>query len=305
MAENSGIEWTDHTFNPWWGCTKISPACDNCYAEALDKRTGGEHWGPKAERRRTSKSNWAQPLKWNKQAQEQGVRVRVFCASMADVFDNQVPDEWRDDLWELIFACKNIDWLLLTKRPQNIEKMLPNYWGDLGAPNVWLGTTVEDQKAAAQNIPHLLDVPARVHFLSCEPLLGPIEIPNYLNRLKDGYTSLDWVICGGESGPNARPMHPDWARDLRDQCQSAGVPFFFKQWGEWAPGECAKRLPTRTEKTATFWNGTWDFGSLTPKQSEEMHRDDAPDLYRLGKKNASRTIDGETWDQFPKEKVAA
>lgn len=245
MAENSGIEWTTHTFNPWAGCTKVSPACDHCYAESWAKRSGHVEWGPKGNRRRTK--TWGNPVKWNRQAGETGERPRVFCASLADVFDNHrsILPEWRRDLWRLIRETPNLDWLLLTKRPQNIEKMLPDDWSD-GYPNVWLGTTVENQTEADRRIPHLLSVPAVIHFLSMEPLLGPVDIGIGLGCTCDSeercfgtcpyYRSgvnprqLSWVIVGGESGHQHRPTDPDWFRGLRDQCSAAGVPFLFKQW---------------------------------------------------------------------------
>lgn len=251
MAENSNIEWTDHTFNPWMGCTKVSPACDNCYAERDTARFKQVEWGPHAPRKRTSPANWKKPLAWNRKAEKLGVRFKVFCASLADVFDNHrsISPAWRQDLWELIEATPNLDWLLLTKRPQNIAKYIPSWWLNEGCPdNVWLGTTAENQEEADRRIPHLLGIPAKVHFLSCEPLLGPIDLISIhvdgirLNSLvgwMEGHgtvwNALKWIICGGESGPNARPMHPDWARSLRDQCARAGVPFLFKQWGEYRP----------------------------------------------------------------------
>jgi protein gp37 len=226
MAETT-IEWADFTFNPWTGCTKVSPGCDHCYAEGWAKRSGHVEWGPHAARRRTAAATWQAPLKWNLAAAQAGRRARVFCASLADVFDNHpsILSEWRADLWALIAATPNLDWLLLTKRTQNIEMRLPLMWRD-GWPNVWLGTTVENQTEANRRILHLLDTPARVRFLSCEPLI---------ERVTPNLDGIHWVICGGESGPGARPMHPDWARSLRDQCQAAGVAYFFKQWGEWAP----------------------------------------------------------------------
>lgn len=277
MAEKTGIEWTDSTFNPWWGCTKISPACDHCYAADLDKRTGGDHWG-NVPRRRTSAQNWNEPRRWQKAApafqEAHGRRRRVFCASMADVFDNQVDSAWRDDLWALIRECPDLDWLLLTKRPQNIARMLPAYWDEIKG-SVWLGTTVEDQLRADLNIPHLLKHDCAVRFLSCEPMVGAID----LTAIDDGVAhrevpreewgpldnddsppslwwdalsgertimhggsggdwsrrdrSIDWVIAGGESGPQARVADPVWFRSLRDQCLDAGVPFLFKQWGNW------------------------------------------------------------------------
>lgn len=256
MGENTAIEWCDHSWNPWSGCTRVSAACDHCYAEAMAKRaprTFGS-WVPGGARKRTSEANWREPLRWNRAAEKVGGRFRVFCASMADVFDNQVYPAWRCDLWDLIWETAHLDWLLLTKRPQNIAKMLPVKaqgaladWGR-GWPNVWLGTTVENQAEADRRIPHLLSVPAHVHFVSCEPLLGPLDIRRHLIGHEDhggtgqciGWTPpIDWVICGGESGPRARPMHPDWARSLRDQCQAAGAPFFMKQMG----GPVKPRMP--------------------------------------------------------------
>src|SRR6185437_13012780 len=209
MAENSRIEWCDHTFNPWLGCTKVSPACDNCYAESWAKRTGQAHlWN--GERRRTSEANWRQPLKWNREAEASGIRRKVFCASLADVFDNQVPEKWRADMWATITITPNLDWLLLTKRPQNIPKMLPIMWGD-GWPNVWLGTTAENQEEADRRIPHLLKVPARVHFLSCEPLLGPVNLDGWL----PGETSCQ-SCDDGEGTAAARCTRADIPRD--EQC---------------------------------------------------------------------------------------
>lgn len=234
MGENSTIEWTDHTFNAWVGCTKISPACDHCYAESCAKRTGAAAlWQGK--RRRTSEVNWRGLLRWNRDAERAGVRRRVFCASLADVFDNQVLSEWRRELWELIRVTPHLDWQLLSKRPQNIGKMLPESWGD-GWPNVWLGTMVANQDEADRNVPALLSVPAARRFLSCEPLLGPTSLVKWhgfhRGTAPAWQPTIDWVIVGGESGPGARPTHPDWVRDLRDQCAGAGVAFFFKQWGE-------------------------------------------------------------------------
>lgn len=224
MAENSGIEWTDHTFNPWIGCTKVSAACDFCYAEAWDARRlqgGPSRWGPRAVRTRTK--TWGNPVKWQRKARAEGRRYRVFCASLADVFDNHktILQEWRTDLWRLISDCPDLDFLMLTKRPQNIRRFLPDDWGD-GYANVWLGATVESQKEA-DRLSALVDVPAVVHFLSMEPLLGPVDLSAHIDR-------LEWVITGGENGRNYRPADPDWFRSLRDQCAAANVPFLFKQW---------------------------------------------------------------------------
>ena len=179
--ENSKIEWTDHTFNPWIGCQKVSPGCDHCYAETMmDHRYGKVEWGPHGERKRTSVAYWKQPVKWNREAgafeQKHGHRPRVFCASLADVFDNQAPSAWREDLFELIRKCDQLDWLMLTKRPQNIAKMLPSDWGD-GYPNVWLGVTAEDQQHFDQRWKYLQKIPAVIKFISYEPALGPLRLP--------------------------------------------------------------------------------------------------------------------------------
>ena len=253
--QDSKIEWTDHTFNPWWGCMKVSDGCKNCYAETLDKRWNGGHWGPGSTRKPMSESYWQQPTKWNEAARKAGVHAKVFCASMADVFEDRSDlDDHRTRLFNMIDQTPNLTWLLLTKRPENIIPSTP-VWSKLGWPkNVWIGTSVENQKAADERVPHLLKVPAAVRFLSCEPLLGLIKFRwtpyhhqatgetyrEYLHRKGDEgineYESLrqiHWVIAGGESGHHARPMHPDWARSLRDQCAAAGVPYFFKQNGEY------------------------------------------------------------------------
>lgn len=228
MAENSKIEWTDHTFNPWVGCTKVSPACDHCYAESWAKRTGHpELWA--GTRRRTSAQNWRGPVKWNRDAGERGVRYRVFCASLADVFDNAVPDEWRADLWKLIAATPNLDWLLLTKRIGNAARM-----GVEGFDNVWLGATVVNQEEANRDIPKLMAVQVRVRFLSMEPLLGPVDFRQVPGFNKVGSAGSDalrgfWVIMGGESGHGARPMDPEWCWNIAAQCRIANVPFFMKQ----------------------------------------------------------------------------
>ena len=255
MGKYTAIGWTDSTFNPWIGCTKVSPACDNCYAEAFDKRTGGAHWGPRAERRRTSPANWRKPLIWDAAAKESGRNHFVFCASLADVFDNAVLDEWRTDLWALIKATPNLTWLILSKRPQNMRAMLPADWRD-GYPNVWLGVTVENQEEADRRIWSLLQAPARLYFLSIEPLLGPVDLTacampitaqtfNAFTGLTENGAfigsspengGIEWVIVGGESGAGFRPMNPLDARSIRDQVNAAGdVAFFFKQWGGRTP----------------------------------------------------------------------
>lgn len=240
MAQHTAIQWADATFNPWIGCTKVSAGCDNCYAEELDRRRaklwGGLHWGPGVPRRLAADATWAAPVAWNRaQAKheaacaERGIapqpRPRVFCASLADVFDPEVPNEWRERLWALIDATPQLNWLVLTKRPQMMEKMLPGRWFPDALPpkaNLWLGTTVENQDQANKRIPALLRMPAVVHFLSVEPMLEAVKVDYAVN----------WVICGGESGPGARPFNLAWAEDLQAHCDTAGVAFFMKQLGK-------------------------------------------------------------------------
>ena len=352
MADRSAIEWTDSTLNPWVGCTKISPACDHCYAAvATPSRTLGVEWGAGKPRHRTSAANWNLPLRWNAQPfyacacgyrgtmhdmttnavhgcglQFRRVRRRVFCASLADVFDNEVDPKWRADLFALIEKTPNLDWLLLTKRIGNVATMAPASW--LGGPvqhgpdptnmhggwpaNVWLGATVCNQAEADRDVPKLLRVPAAVRFLSVEPMLGPVDIRGYmwpvcgwwvgrhksyaeakaagaecgLKRQSFVFADarhIDWVITGGESGSHARPSHPEWFRSLRDQCAAAGVPFLFKQWGEWAPGgSFASHIPGST---------SCDFdGTLNTDEDR---------VWRVGKKAAGRTLDGVQHDGYP------
>jgi protein gp37 len=229
MAAQTGIAWTHSTFNPWLGCLRVSPACDRCYAAAIAKRAGWRDpkgldlWDPHAQRKRTSSSYWQQPHRWNARARASGQPHRVFCASMADIFDNKAPAAWRADLWQLVRATPALTWLLLTKRPQHIATMLPPDWGD-GWPHVWLGTTTENQTEADRRIPHLAAIPAAIRFLSCEPLIGPIDLSPWLNR-------INWIIAGGESSGGARAMQPEWVRSLRDQSRAAGISFFMKQIG--------------------------------------------------------------------------
>lgn len=248
MGENSKIEWTDHTFNPWFGCTKISPACQHCYAESWAKRSGLVKWGDSAPRRKSSTTKWREPLKWNREAAVSGQRKKVFCASLADVFEDR-PElvDWRKELFELIAKTPDLDWLLLTKRPENIERLcrpiaITKDW--YFPSNVWLGTTVENDDYQRRVIDLFANRRrASVLFLSCEPLLGPVDLSSITctcptKCLNDGSTfsctlqgTIDWVIAGGESGGGYRPLNVDYARQLRDQCLSAGVPFFFKQHG--------------------------------------------------------------------------
>lgn len=333
MGANTKIEWATHTFNPWRGCAHkhdegvLHEACRHCYAAQMAPRnpkTLGV-WGPEGTRIKAAPNNVEQVRLWDRNAARDGVRARVFCASLADVFEDwQGPihdhkggqlylspgnptrvladdedgdcspnygdawltmDDLRSDLFELIDATPNLDWLLLTKRPENVRAMWE--WSPAGAlafrgtrhrRNVWLGTSISDQRTADRYIPELLKMRdlVPVLFLSVEPLLEAIDLgrlvhfhPGYsspeFQRSAMGRKHIDWVIVGGESGPHARPMHPAWVRSLRDQCQAAGVPFFFKQWGEWGPE-----------------------GATNP-----------PTLRRVGKRAAGRVLDGRQWSEVP------
>lgn len=258
MGEGTAIQWAHHTFNPWRGCAHVSPGCANCYAEALAKRNPATlgTWGVRGERAVAAESYWRKPHRWDRLAAEAGERHRVFCASLADVFEDRPDLEApRARLFALITATPHLDWLLLTKRPEVARRMLTAdgrgslMWamdeirgGPAGdfvwpLPNVWVGTTVEDQRRADERIPTLLDTPAAVRFLSCEPLLGPVDLYRFAyNAPPDGEfcwrgEGIDWVIVGGESGPRARPMDLAWARGLVEQGRAAGVPVFVKQLG--------------------------------------------------------------------------
>jgi len=411
--ENTKIEWATHTFNPWEGCAKVSPGCKNCYAEgqhrvhhAALKYSSGTCWGVGAPRLGKSADNWKKPLKWNREAQAAGIRARVFCASMADVFEGQsaasrlfigetaqVPTGGgntrtvtfvdiaveRLRLLRLIYDTPHLDWLLLTKRPENIVPALASAhallegqelrtdadhffsswlyrWSkSIEAPaNVWLGTSVENQEQADIRVPQLLAAPAALRFLSCEPLLGPVDLGFMLGHtltkkpdsmffeydawydnthyicenghisgfklksealgrdaclschgtLKAWKPGVDWVIVGGESGPRARPMHPDWARGLRDQCNAAVVAFLFKQWGEYEPYEQNAQHP--------FWDDTKGFlhdghalkfyDSETGEMGKQWHpmgEHDEVQFRKVGKHEAGRQLDGRTWDELP------
>ena len=277
MGRNTRIEWASHTFNPWWGCVKVSEACKHCYAEAWAKRTGQRVWGPKAPRRAFSDAHWRQPLIWDRALAGTGRRERVFCASMADVFeDRRDLDPHRERLWGLIEATPNLDWLLLTKRPQMVSDLAP--WGSDWPMNVWLGTTVELQHRAEEGLPALAAVPAKVRFVSAEPLLGPLDLEPWLG-------DLHWVISGGESGPRARPASPSWFRDLQRQCEAGGVAFHFKQWGDWAPDE-------RTSGEVAREGGRRGAVRTTPAADGTL-------MARLGKKAAGRLLDGAELDGLP------
>jgi len=230
MAIETEIAWTRSTFNPWIGCTKISPGCEGCYAAALDARYrwgGAAHWGAGIPRRRTSEANWRQPLKWDREAAETGERWLVFCASLADVFDKEAPAGARRDLFALIRATPNLTWQLVTKRIGNAHRMLPQDWGE-GYPNVWVISTVVNQEEADRDLPKLLSIPAVIHGVSYEPALGPVDWDPWIKR------GLSWIIIGGESiqgGHETRPFELDWARAAIRQAHAAGAYPFVKQLG--------------------------------------------------------------------------
>lgn len=271
MAENSKIEWCDHTFNPWEGCVKVSPECDHCYAERRDARMhNGSNWGKDALRLHHVDSYWKQPLKWNRDAQAAGTPARVFCGSLCDVCeDRRDLDDYRRRVQALIRQTPQLRWLLLTKRPQNFNRLFTWTMDEL---NVWAGTTV-GARSSLWRIDALRETPAAVRFLSIEPLLedlGQIDL-----------TGIHWVIVGGESGPNARAMHAGWARSIKDQCIEAGVPFFFKQWGEWIPVS------------------QHDFRGFNPGVKSQVMEDAL--FAHVGKKAAGRLLDGREWSEMPKE----
>lgn len=289
MAETTNIEWADSTANLWIGCTKLSPGCDNCYAEAdWDKRKHRVTWGPHGDRS-FCQSGWDLILKMNRRAANNdgvdpdlGRKRRIFVNSLSDVFDNHRSIVWREPAFQLFEACRDVILILVTKRPENVIRFVPEHWLIPGGwpAHVWLLTSAEDQERYEHRWPILRDIPGpAVKGLSCEPLLGPIVLRDLLH--------LDWCIVGGESGRNARPMHPDWALHLRDQCRSAGVSFLFKQWGEWVGGThdgaaLGDRVsfPDWGEVPAHDW-GEGKFSA------------------RIGKVRAGRGLIDRTWDEVP------
>jgi protein gp37 len=276
MGQTTGISWSKSTFSPWLGCTKVSAGCDNCYAERITNEGGDNFWGPDARRLFTSDRYWSKPLDWNRTAREAGQRRQVFCSSMSDWAEGR-PDQTRsrERLWQLIPRTPWLDWLLLTKRPQAIPALYPTAWQQNPAPNVWLGTSVENQYWLDNRWGHLREVPAVVHFLSVEPLLEQVALPDdFLARGKQA-----WCIVGGESGEAARPMSPNWVRRLRDQCVEAGVPFHFKQWGEWAPDD-----PHGGRQRNQF--------------ASRVVIEDHP-MVKLGKDAAGHVLDGVVIQEFP------
>lgn len=302
MGKNSGIEWTEHTFNPWWGCTKVSAGCTNCYAETWAKRTGGPGiWGADAGRRFFKPKHFNDPTRWNRKAQQAGEYARVMCGSMCDIFEvhqdpevNAEMDKARAKVWDLIALTENLIWILVTKRPENAGKLTPVEWFYGWPPNVWVMATMETQAMAEKRLPWLESIPAVVRAVSAEPLVGRLD-PRVLRcqrcsgsglvsvgqSLQDCPTchhtgiSVNWIVAGGESGAKARPMDPDWLRDLRDFSLAYDIPYFFKQWGEWAPAPAG-------------WTGR------TFKQNTAGET-----MARVGKKNSGKELDGREWTQTP------
>ena len=280
MADKTGIEWTDATWNPVTGCTKVSEGCDHCYAETIAHRFAGTKAYPNGFDVTLRPERLEQPLRWKRPR-------RIFVNSMSDLFHSDVPDDYIAQVFEVMTKAQQHTFQVLTKRPGRMRSLLSRrsfrdnfaHWGQpWPLPNVWLGTSVENQRWADVRIPLLLDTPAAIRFLSCEPLLGPVDL--FAWNIDRG-TRVDWIICGGESGPHARPMHPDWARQLRDDCLTAGIPFHFKQWGEWVTEDQAPE------------------DIILPGLSTYLLGDDEPDFYKVGKKAAGRELDGQTWDEYP------
>lgn len=324
MSGKSSIEWTEHTWNPITGCSKISPGCENCYAEKLSHRFG---WTEKpwtaayaAENVKLYPDRLDIPLKWKKPRM-------IFVNSMSDLFHEHVSHDFLRKVWEVMVGSPHHIFQVLTKRPERMQEWVSKHGvqiaGGRPAKNVWLGVTVEDQRRADERIPFLLQTPAAVRFLSCEPLLEPVNLERHLNGGKTSeewraralsgvdpygfrppYPRIHWVIAGGESGPNARPIHPDWVRDIRDQCQKAGVPFFFKQWGEWfVPEDGAEACRV----CGCTWHNACEGGCfwIEPGLCSNCVGKPVPDyravkFQRIGKKKAGRMLDGRTWDEMPK-----
>lgn len=288
MGQNTKIEWADHTWNPWFGCTEVSPACDHCYARvSMDERLHRAKWGAGNDRVRTAPANWKEPFKWDRAAAAAGKPATVFCLSLGDIWDNEVDPGWRREAFDVMRATPNLIYLLLSKRIGNAVKMTDPLAGNPSLPrNAALGATMINQEEWDRDARKLVDagkiLDARFTFASVEPMLGPIDLRGVFP---------DWVIVGGESGHHPRPMNPQWARSLRDQCAAAGIPFLFKQWGEWAPvtqtgfddGDGVAEHVFRTGKISTY-GGDVPAGVM---------------VRRVGKKAAGRLLDGVEHNGMP------
>lgn len=298
MGATTTISWTHHTCNAWQGCTKVSVAvagggaCDSCYAEARDKRFhAGAHWGQGAPRLPRLEAFAADMRRFNRKAKKAGVRRSVFVNSLSDFFDNEVPQAWRDFAFAVFAECGSLDINLLTKRPGLVMKMVPPTWL-LGFPtNIRIGISACNQMEYDRDIDKLMQIPARVRYLSLEPLLSGIRLgltqapalwtithPSEFEEHEptERAWKIHWVITGGESGHQARPAKPQWFRDLRDQCAAASVPFHFKQWGEWV--------------------------SVSEVAGKGRHHTfpDGATVRRVGTKNSGNTLDGRTHLELPK-----
>lgn len=323
MADRSRIEWTDATWNPVTGCAKVSQGCKHCYAERdwkrLSANPGTVYYGRAFTDVRCHPERLGQPLRWTKPRM-------VFVNSMSDLFHEAVPHAFIERVWATMAYARQHVFQILTKRPERMRSVVRDLSDINGRPlpNVWLGVSAEHQAAANERIPSLLETPACVRFVSIEPMLGDIRLGSALQRspsaafvdgratpdmpawTRIGATAIDWVIVGGESGPNARPMHLDWVRSIRDECAAAGVPFLFKQWGEWLPwtqftDAAIDDPPEQTRfKTREFFDGHWDdVGYPDYWATMDGDIDDEQCVGRVGKKAAGRLLDGREWNEFP------
>ena len=278
LEMSTRIEWTDETWNPVTGCSPISPGCANCYAKRMATRLAGRYGYPKDNSFKPTfhLARINQPQQWKKPK-------RVFVCSMGDLFHEEVLDDWIEYVFETMLIAHHHTFMLLTKRPERMREFV-GCLPFVAIPNIWLGVTAEDQKRADERIPILCQIPAAKRFVSIEPMLGPVDLEAFVACDPTGYEGwvggIDWVIVGGESGLGARPMHPDWARSVRDQCQTANVPYFFKQWGEWAPDcLCDRQSPCR------------DVERPSPGRLGAM--------FKCGKKAAGHLLDGREWRETP------
>ena len=300
MSADTTIEWADDTTSPWWGCARVSPACQHCYAEGMSARFHRGSWGPAGERALRVDACLADLARFARRGVREGRPRRVFLGSMCDVFEARADlAEPRKRLWDGLHRLgEGARVLVLTKRAEEMAEWAAAF----GWPGVcWAGVTVEDQQRVGERIPHLLRVPARVRFISAEPLLGALDLRRWLRfrgfrdyggGLEIG-PALPWVIVGGESGPGARPMHPDWARSLRDQCESTAA-YFFKQWGEWAPLEWSCVIDAERGRVST------GDGYPDGYRWVAYHRfEGGQEMARLGKRAAGRLLDGRTWNEMP------
>ncbi len=306
MGDRTGVSWADKTFNGWKGCARVSAACLLCYAERGTSRWGMDLWGATKPRQIVSEATWRNPYRWQREAERLDRTYRVFGFSWADVFeDRDEVIEARKRFLGIAEDTPRLIWMLLTKRIENVPAMVP--WGNSGwPPNVWIGTTVEQQRFAEQRLHHLVRIPAAVRFVSFEPLLGPIDLEPWLGRVPGGQErGIDWIISGGESGPLAkvRPTHPSWFRSLRDQALAYQVPLHHKQNGQFAMPDDVDA--TGLDVAALNRKGItmWPDGRIVAGPADEPG-DGGELLWGVNRRRAGRLLDGQVWDSFP-ELVAA